>query len=421
MNINSQFSINTYTGRNSLNLMSINNNPTITGIKDIADYNRFIEAVSTIYATQNTTGGIPVFWTTRNTSVDSAGNTRYVYIPNTESTLTTLESNKPYYFIIRDSSYIPLRIPMPGGDSTQDNTDTASPIKVTANVNANFAMTNGDNSQFFTINFGGLIPNELYKYTIESVNTNWPTIINPQSGILNSATNTISVDSQIMFCTSTGICPNGTPNLLPYTWDLDKACCYQNIVSNPIFSTLQIKIEPVSFTQDSISTSHFTFKCLDCLPLPNVTISEPAGISVILSGSGNYQQKIVASFDNLIKNQTYTYEFRGTGGNWPAVLTSTTGSFIANKSSVSVENLLSFCPSTAICPSGTPGLLPYSINAYKHLFDADNGDYTSVEVKLDSDTALMEPIISDKLTVYCKKCHGSIAVPKLTLDIKSDN
>ena len=165
MNINSQFCITNYTGQEPLDLMV--KPATITGVAEIADYNRFIEAISTIYGNQNSTGNIPTFWTTRNSSTDSAGHIKYVYVSSAESSLKALQSTEAYYFIIRDESYLPLHIPQVGG-TIQGLTDLNKLPYIEPMPNITLDRSNG-NYAYLQFNISGLQPYEQYSYKFNNI------------------------------------------------------------------------------------------------------------------------------------------------------------------------------------------------------------------------------------------------------------
>ena len=93
MIINNQFYIFTYAGSQPLNLMEtpeeISDNPIL-----LAEYNKFIRSVDTIYGSQSLNDKIPVFWTRRSSLLDPLNNTTISYQPHPDSTLTELNSKE---------------------------------------------------------------------------------------------------------------------------------------------------------------------------------------------------------------------------------------------------------------------------------------------------------------------------------------
>jgi len=413
MNINSQFSITNYTGKEPLDLMA---KPTsITGVVETAEYNRFIEAISTIYASQNSTGNIPIFWTTRNSVVDSAGHVKSVYIPSAESTLKTLRPAEAYYFIVKDSSYLPLKIPKisgtaPGFSDGDSGTRYNSPIII--NPSAIILTPNEGNVHTFSVAIDKLQPQETYKYEFKAVSSNWPTVINSISGIIKPSEPQTSIDATLTFCVSTGVCVSGSAGLVDYTLDNGQTGSAYNKSLYNLHTTIQLSIEPISYEGPEILGKQFTALCEDCLPELMVHIPPDP---ITLSGKNNYCQDIISIVSGLIPNHTYNYEFSSVIGNWPAVITPPTGTFKASKKTTEIRSRLAFCPSTILCTGGTPGLLDYDLNSYQYLFDNSCGKFVTLELSVNTEDETTQQGISDRLTVYCQDCLGDTMVPSLTI------
>ena len=414
MNINSQFYIANYTGKEPLDLMSMPVSFVEAG--QISDYNRFIEAISTIYASQNATGGIPVFWTVRNTASDAAGNNRYVYSPSDNSTLTSLEPRESYYFIVRDTSYIPLRVPVVGGSLPGFAEANELPIVIPPSSTTTLTQADG-NKHSFSVKLDRLQPYETYQYTVSSAFSNWPVIVTPISGLLKPSEQTSSIDLSVTFCSSTGVCGSGTVGLLDYTLNNNGQCISSNVAPPVLGTTLQIEITPVSYSGLEILSKQFSIECEDCLP--KVIVDLP-NLPVTLSGKNNYCHDIVATLDNLVPYQTYQYEFRSTTANWPAVVTPVSGVFKSSKDTNTIRSRLAFCPSTILCSSGTMGLLDYDINSYQYLFDSTCGKFVTLELAVTPSGCSSTESISDRLTVYCLDCLGEITAPTLSINVKTE-
>ena len=114
MIINTQFFITYYVGKDAL---SLTETPDNLSDSQLIEYNKLMQSVSAIYASQNLDSGgtIPKFWTQLVQYTDSLGNMSYRYAPHPDSDLTQLDSRSSYYFIVRDESALPLRIPAAGG------------------------------------------------------------------------------------------------------------------------------------------------------------------------------------------------------------------------------------------------------------------------------------------------------------------
>ena len=413
MNINSQFCITNYTGKEPLDLMA--KPASITGVAEIADYNRFIEAISTIYGNQNSTGNIPTFWTTRNSSSDSAGHIKYVYVPSAESSLKTLQSTEAYYFIIRDNSYLPLKIPTVSGTVPgfvdYDGTQQYS-LPVIVNPSSIILGPNQGNVHTFSVSIDKLEPQETYKYEFKAVSSNWPTVINSISGIIKPSEPQTSIDATLTFCVSTGVCVSGSEGLIDYTLDNGQTGSAYNKSMYNLHTTIQLSVEPISYDGPEILGKQFTALCEDCLP--ELTVNVPTA-PITLAGKNNYCQDIIATVSGLIPNHTYNYEFSSVIGNWPAVITPPTGTFKASKKTTEIRSRLAFCPSTILCTGGTPGLLDYDLNSYQYLFDNTCGKFVTLELSVNTEDETTQQGISDRLTIYCQDCLGDTMVPSLTI------
>lgn len=407
MNINSQFFIANYTGKEPLNLMA---RPS-TNINDISDYNRFVEAVSTIYASQNATGGIPVFWTVRDISVDSAGNTQYTYIADTNSSLKQLVPREAYYFILRDSSYVPVRIPTVGGSLPGFAESNELPIIIPPSATVTLDQSTL-NKYSFTIDFEKLQPYETYQYEVKNVFSNWPVVITPVSGIIKPSEPQTSIDLSVTFCANTGLCPSGTNGLIEYNSNYIQQALTGGIVPPSLQSTLQVEVMPISYSGLEILSKQFTIQCNDCLP--KLSIDLPSE-SVTLSGKNNYCYDLVANVSGLVPYQEYSYEFRSIVANWPAIVTPISGVFKSAKTTNSIKAKLAFCPSTILCSSGTLGVLDYDINKYKYLFDSTCGNFVTLELGITTPDSAIAENISNQFTIYCLNCLGEINAPSLSI------
>jgi uncharacterized membrane protein len=409
MNINSQFYITNYTGKEPLDLMV---KPTaLIESTEIADYNRFIEAVSTIYASQNTTGMIPVFWTSRNSTTDATGGTKYTYSPNSDSTLKFLQPKESYYFILRDPTYVPLRVPTVGGSLPGFAENNQLPI-ISPPVSPIKLNNQSGNQYSFSVGLDKLQPYASYSYTVHGAFANWPVVVTPLSGIIKPSEPTSSIDLSVTFCTSTGLCPNGTVGLMDYTIDNNRRDLGPNTIPESLQSTLQISVTPTSYVGAEVLSKQFTVQCEDCLP--KISIDMP-NQPVTLTGNNNHCYDLIADLSGLVPYQEYSYEFRSTIANWPAVVTPVSGVFKSSKKTGQIRSRLAFCPSTILCASGTIGLLDYDVNQYQYLFDSTCGNFVTLELAISTPDASVPESISDKLTIYCLDCLSTINGPTLSI------
>lgn len=91
--------------------------------------------------------------------------------------------------------------------------------------------------------------------------------------------------------------------------------------------------------------------------------------------------KFSIPLSGLFKREVYTYAVRGLGGNWPAVVSPLSGSFEAKGKTETLNGMISFCPSTGLCPASNPSVLPYSLQTCGY---ENSHLYTNVAVDLTS-------------------------------------
>lgn len=452
MYINSQFYITYYTGSQALNLMQM---PAFDTDYEKALYAKFINSISTIYGSQSINGEIPVFWTDRIEATDGTG---FAFSPNTASTLTSLEPKQSYYFILRDTNNIPLIIPEVGGPlpgfqnpnylpkvtitkeaSVSDQSFTAaanttgadnsiltgSPIYSISRVSQESETykildQSQKNKYSFVVNFEKLQPYQQYRYTFKSVSADWPTTVTPFSGVISASEDVATVNATITFCFASGLCENAY-NFLPYNPEgiaID--------FSDTLYSTIQVAIEPISYSGIEVLSNHYTFECQDCIPDLNVSFPITDDL-ILLEGENNYCSDVTALVSGTIPGVTYDYVFDSYIANWPAVIIPASGQFKANRDHEEIKAKIAFCPSTVVCSGGTPGLLDYSLDQSMYLFNTECSEdgttkYVSLNVSVTPvDLPIALPVVkSENLTVNCNNCLGSVSAPMITLGIASD-
>ena len=423
-----------------------------------AAYNKFINSISTIYASQAIDGEIPVFWTDR---VESNDGTAASFAPNSNSTLTALEPKKSYYFILRDTTNIPLTIPEIGGPLpgfqnpnylpkitiTKESSTSSSSSSSNSTTNTNNNSTNNSiltggsptiysissvqsesatykilnqtnkNKYSFVVNFEKLQPYEKYVYKFKPVSADWPTTITPFSGIISASEDTATINATMTFCFASGLCENAS-NFLDYSLEgiaID--------FTDTLYSTIQVSLEPITYDGIEVLSNHYTFECQDCIP--ELGVGFPVADDVInLEGEGNYCTDIIANLTGTIAGVTYNYSFNSYAANWPSVIIPQTGQFKASRDNAEIKAKLAFCPSTIICSGNTPGLLEYSVDESMYLFNTEcsvdgNTKYVSLNVDVyPVDLPVNLPTVqSENLTVNCKDCLGSVSAPTISIGI----
>lgn len=398
MIIDKKFSIITYAGSRPLNLMAkdadIANNPVKNN-----QWDKMIQAIDTIYAAQASDNTIPVFWTSRNSRLDSFGNTYYEYTPNIRSTLTQLNSKSSYYIILRDSSLVPLSIPSHGGlilgYSDAQDLPSVSPALEDVTLNK-------DSFEYiFKPRLVNLKPFESYNYSWKVIAGNWPVVANTLSGVLKPASNTGTINSSMTFCPTTGEC---STNILSYSLP---ASCSLEQNKNP-FITLQLSVK--TETGPESLGDPFTITCDDCLPRPRVSISGIDNNLVVeptndTSATPSYSFRLL--FNNLSLDTEYSYEIETLKADWPIVYVSPVSGSFVNKSinSLPIDGKFYFCPTTGLCPPNNTTIPNYSIPPYPKFLtsEAEYNVYIRASLSGDATCGSSPNIYSDIHTIRYKK------------------
>jgi hypothetical protein len=400
MIIDKKLSILTYAGSEPLNLMAkdtaISSNPIKSN-----EWDKMIQAVDSIYATQAPDDTVPVFWTRRFSSVDQFGNISYQYAPHPQSTLKQLDSKASYYFILRDSSLTPLSIPSNGslvlGYTDIDDLPYLFPAI------EDIVLTKESFEYSFKPQIINLKPYQNYNYQWKVISSNWPVAVNALSGILKPASTTGTINSTIAFCPTTGECSD---RILPYA--LPESCSLEQI-KNP-YVTLQLSMSAGN-TTESLSDP-FTITCNDCLPKARINISGigPSVINEPLDdNSPNPSYSFNLTFNNLEIDKSYAYSLEILRADWPIVFVSPVSGLFQNKSinTPSINKKFYFCPTTGLCPPNGNSIPDYNIPNYPQFLtsEAEYNIYFRASLSgLSQDVcALTEVIYSDISRITYKK------------------
>lgn len=343
--INSQFFIANYTGKQPLDLMQMPISFDDDAEKT-AEYNRFIQSIDTIYASQNLDGNIPKFWTRRVQTLDSLGNVQFINQPHPESTLTSLASLSSYYFILRDSSDVPVKIPINGGEAVFSSAAALNPPVIDSVSSCTISGIGGcdqlvlidNNTANITFNISNLVPYEAYTYQVMPIGGDWPVSVNPISGIIKSSKPSGSIDINTVFCPSTGLCGD---NILNYS--LNPECSVKN--PNMLYTTLQLKVKPVSYNLE-VYSDHFSIFCDDCLPKPIDATINPQYIKLNSQTKNAIEVSTVIS--GIIPHKLYSYSYRSLSSNWPLFVKNRTGIFMSTDDNYTIYSDMKFCEN----PSG---------------------------------------------------------------------
>jgi hypothetical protein len=348
MIIDKKFSLITYAGSKPLNLMAKDTEIANDTTKN-NEWDKFIQSIDTIYASQSINNTIPVFWTRRFSVNDRFGNILFRYEPHPESSLKQLDSKSAYYCILRDSSSAPVKIPSHGPlvlgySDASDLPYVFPPLEDVTLDKTSFKYS-------FKPQIINLKQYENYTYSWKVVSSNWPVAANALSGTLKPASATGTINSIISFCPTTGECSD---NILQYS--LPSECSLESL-DNP-YVTLQLSVKPESTLIESLS-DQFTITCNDCLPKPRINIESISENNIVEDPSDSapapfYDFRL--NFNNLEINQTYNYSIDTLYSEWPIVFSSPiSGSFTVNSLPAPfIYGKIFFCPTTGLCvPNGT--------------------------------------------------------------------
>lgn len=356
MNINSEYSIETYRGSEPLNLMvapsvyvSDPNRPGSNILNPLyVQYNDFIDGISTIYSNQLIDGKIPVFWT-----IPSGDN----YVPSSDSTLTQLVPSGSYYLIARSSSVLPLDIPLVGqsldgagsGDNVCSSGISINPccsnktsVLIFGDVAEELGRFTGEgisqrfltdpwyitltgvnnNDSPLSFQVSGLLPHETYNYTITS-DSNWPVIIKPSFGSFIAQSDVQYLNSEFY--------------LDPKYNLAGVSLCDQ---PSKIYSTIRIAGSGLTLACPSFA-GDFVVRCLDCLPEMGTPIIAINGNDsktlnkyafnslnpylITTSGDNNYSHNLSVFVSGLEPNQKYRYNIAQVQTSCPYTMSNITG------------------------------------------------------------------------------------------------
>lgn len=380
MIIHSQFFITYYIGQQPLPLMSTPANLAPNTPARI-DYDNFMQAVDTIYSSQQIDGRIPKFWTQRTQEIDQLGNIKYYYRPHPDSTLKQLDSKFSYYFIIRNTAAIPLKIPAIGG-LLLGFTDASKLPNVISSSLIGTKLT--DTSKVtITPKIENLQPYEEYIYEFKTVYANWPVGITNLSGIIKPSTDKASIETSIGFCPSSGACDSKT---MPFT--LPSQCSLTSSDNKSI--TMSLSIKPKSYDGPEVLSDHFTIECQDCLPTPAISIVDLSTKNVVEPIEDNadpafYSYKLEVA--NLEIDKPYEYSIEVLKSEWPFVFTSPiSGNIILRSPSDKppLDGKIFFCPATGLCPPNQNGVGPYTVPVYPKFLTGSNAYNVILRAKLTS-------------------------------------
>jgi hypothetical protein len=244
-----------------------------------------------------------------------------------------------------------------------------------------------------------LSPNTEYKYRVLSLDSNWPTVINPMSGTIANST-TCEIPLSISFCASTGICPNGNQNVLPYS--ITTSYNQFTLSSLQKSSKFQVEFNPIDDDLPTVYSNESLIRCSGCIPDPEVVLPD----TIVLSDIN--PKRFPISGINLLEGVEYTYKFIGLDSNWPTILNPMSGNIISStKFDIPVE--VSFCASTGICPNGSKNVLSYTLLNDNQYSLGLMSKVSKAKLELTPNTAGLPKIYSNETTIICSGCLNPLS------------
>jgi hypothetical protein len=248
------------------------------------------------------------------------------------------------------------------------------------------------NVNTFTADITDLIPGQKYEYSFKSVDSNWPTLIYPITGIISTELTSISLSPRITFCRSTGLCDTAE-NVLDYTLD-------NNLYAEGLerYASIVLEIKPIGCSSIPASISNTMLaRCDDCLPKVSLTHSSN---SAVLSSPGLNRFQLSTTAQNLIPGETYSYEVNYVDSNWPTIVSKQSGEFIAVSSNRNISTALQFCFPSGICSKNPVDVMPYRVSP----ITTSTNRYAIINLSITDTASPNNPAISEDFSLTCSNC-----------------
>lgn len=278
--------------------------------------------------------------------------------------------------------------------------DCISSLKVS--LDTEYLDLSDTNTVTVTGHIHNIVPNKIYSYEIEGLDSNWPVIVYPLSGTIYSSGNSVNIPIKLSFCASTGVCPpDGGLSILPYSVDEN---CYASFAEAGRHGSFRLKVSESECDSDVVYSNPTRISCHDCLPKPKIWYKDGSSVveSLDKSIATHIPYELTTVFSGLIVGQTYDYNMNYVNSNWPVVVTPQSGTFIAQKETKSVKTNIGFCYPTGTCVSeNTDAILTYSSNS---LYNNSNQKFITLNFNLDSSNCLLSTVYSEDFNLLCNNC-----------------
>lgn len=260
------------------------------------------------------------------------------------------------------------------------------------------------------INLSNLSPSDSYVYTFTNRGGNWPLKLSTISGVIRSSTPTHVIKSYVEFCPTVDACDPNDPNVF-YNQPLEDNSGRVNADITNLYGVVGITV--TSQNDNNIIVSHDTLvECDNCLP--TLSITAPTYIFMTLSNS----ESATFTFNGLIPNQEYLYDFSIVDSNWPVKMSPHTGVIKSATSSYTFQSRATLCANALDCEDA----LPYNgtLNC-----DAGQTPFASLKLTLNPVVNSYQQSTSKEFTISCKNCFNQPTVqfnnPSITLNKDSKN
>ena len=278
--------------------------------------------------------------------------------------------------------------------------------KVSLSTATSIGITNNNIYQI-SVGVTGLSPKQSYNYSFTPLSANWPTTLSTVTGSFLAKDDYEIVTSDITFCPTTGMCQTAGKTVSSYT--LDNNCI--NGTTNPN-ARVRFTLTPTTCANDAVYTDPISITCNNCLP--RLTITGPTDI--LLSSTNNNLYTLTHNISGLRLNESYSYAYSGIRSNWPTILSPSSGSFVATGVIHPVSTKLMFCSPKSICPSGTTGLLDYTLDSYAQKLLKQNVLSTSLQLTVTPQSCEIPAKTSSPLVLNCSGCLPSFSYAGLNFE-----
>jgi hypothetical protein len=133
-----------------------------------------------------------------------------------------------------------------------------------------------------------LIVGETYRYNINYIDSNWPTIVSKQSGQFVAVAANKNITTELQFCFPSGTCSQNPIDVMPYR--------VSPITSNTNkYAIINLSITDITSNNTPVISDDFSLTCSNCLPDINYTIAFSGSPTLVLPSnccSGNQVMRV---------------------------------------------------------------------------------------------------------------------------------